>query len=247
MAVKLNSVVRLLNSKLKIREMDDRSRNGLQVRASNDVKKIGLATDACIDTFKKAKVLGCDLVVVHHGIFWKGQPDAAGLVRNRVSFLRKNHISLYAAHLPLDKNMAYGHNAYLLGLFGVKPKGTFGSVGYFGYLDAPMDVNQMVKIAERKLRTKCRVWKFGKNRISKIAAVSGSGSSFILEAIKKDIDMFITGEAPSWSYYDAKEGRLNVMLAGHYRTETSGVKKLGKLLEQEFSLKTVFIDLPTGL
>lgn len=246
MAARLNPIVRLLNKELRIKDIVDQSKNGLQVRASNNIHKVGLATDACMDSFKKAKKLGCNLLIVHHGIVWKGQKDTANLSRNRINFLKKNHISLYAAHLPLDRNKRYGHNVYLFKLLRAKPKRVFGGVGYSGYLDEPRDINTIAKEIENKLNTKCTVWKFGKNRINKIAIISGAGSSFILDAIKQKVDLFITGEAPSWNYYDAKEGKLNVILAGHYKTETNGVIAVGNLLKQKFDLKTMFIDLPTA-
>ena len=243
----LNSIVRFLNKEIKIRSIEDTSRNGLQVRASKRISRVGLATDACMDAFKRAKRLKCDLILVHHGLFWKGQRDTLNIVKKRVQFLKKNGISLYAAHLPLDKSRRYGHNAYLFRMLGAKPKQLFGGVGYLGYLDRPRNLDAIVREIEKKLGTRCRVWGFGKKKIKKIAVVSGAGSSDILPAIRKKVDLFITGEAFSWSYYNAKECRLNVIIAGHYKTETSGVQALGELLKKKFGLKTVFIDLPTGL
>ena len=236
-----------MNKELKIRKMKDTSKNGLQVRACENITKVGLATDACMDVFKKAKKLGCDLVVVHHGLFWKKQRDVTGLVRKRVNFLKKNKISIYAAHLPLDKHRKYGHNAYLFRLLNAKPKRLFRGVGYLGYLKKTRNLNSIVKEIEKKLKTKCKVWKFGKRKIKKIAIVSGGGFIDIPEAIKKKVDLFITGETVSWMYYYVKEGKINVITAGHYKTETSGVKALGDLLKEKFDLKTVFIDMPTGM
>jgi dinuclear metal center YbgI/SA1388 family protein len=247
MAVKLGSIVNSLNKELKAKEIDDQSKNGLQVRASNNIHKVGLATDACMDSFKAAKRLGCDLLIVHHGIIWKGQKDTANITRRRIKFLKENKISLYAAHLPLDKSKKYGHNAYIFKLLNAKPKRTFGSVGYLGDLDKPRSISAISKEIERKLKTHCDVWKFGKDKIRRIAVVSGAGSSFIQDAIKQKVDLFITGETFSWTYYDAKEGKLNVITAGHYKTETSGVVAIGGLLKEKFGLETIFIDLPTGL
>jgi dinuclear metal center YbgI/SA1388 family protein len=247
MSTRLNVVVRLLNKELEIKNIKDRSKNGLQVRASDKINKVGLATDACLDVFKKAKSLKCDLVIVHHGLFWKGQKDTANIIKNRVSFLKKNHISLYAAHLPLDKSKKYGHNMHIFELLNGTPKGTFGSVGYLGNFKTSKSIYKIKKEVEVKLNTKCKLWKFGKTNIRKIAVVSGAGTSTIQEAIKKKVDLFITGELSSWNYYTAKEAKLNVLLAGHYKTETSGVKAVGQLLKRKLKLNSIFIDLPTGL
>lgn len=247
MPVKLNQIVRLLNRELDIRGIADQSRNGLQLRASENVSLVGLATDSSMDSFRRAAKLGCQMLIVHHGLVWKGQKDTTGLKRKRMLFLKKNHISLYAAHLPLDKSRKYGHNTYIFRLLGAKPKGIFGHVGYMGDLDRPRSLRSIAREIDGKLGTKSRVWGFGKSTVKRIAVVSGAGGSFIPDAINKKVDLLITGEAFSWSYYDAKEGGLNVILAGHYKTETSGVKALGMLLEKRLGIKSVFIDLPTGL
>lgn len=244
---KLSAIVKLLNKELKIRTIHDQSRNGLQVRASTSIRKVALATDASIDTFEKAKSAGCDLIIVHHGIFWKGQKDIENMNKRRVAFLKKNKISLYVAHLPLDKSRKYGHNTYLLKILGIEPEKTFGGVGYIGSFKNPKSVSSIVTEINNKLNTKSHVWKFGKNKIKKVAVLSGAGSSCIPEAIKKKVDLFITGEVFSWMYYPSKEAKLNVIIAGHYKTETSGVKSLGDLLSKKFDIETTFLDSPTDI
>ncbi|OGI12311.1 Nif3-like dinuclear metal center hexameric protein [Candidatus Micrarchaeota archaeon RBG_16_36_9] len=245
--MKLNSIVKFLNKELKIKNIKDISKNGLQVRASENVNKIGLSVDACMDAFKKAKKLNCDLIIVHHGLFWKKQKDVSNITKNRVKFLKKNKISLYTAHLPLDKHIKYGNNVEIFRLLNAKPKELFGGVGYFGYLEDARNLDSIVKELNKKLDTKCKVLKFGKSKIKKIAVVSGYGAPDVLEAIKKKVDLLITGETSHAYYDDSEEGRMNVIFAGHYKTETLGVKALSPLLKKKFGLKTVFIDSPTGL
>lgn len=247
MPEKLNTIVRLLNKELKIHDIWDYSKNGLQVRASNMIQKVGLATDASMETFKIAKSLGCDLVIVHHGMFWKGVKDNFGINKRRVSFLKKNHVSVYAAHLPLDESKKYGHNAYLLEILGVKPQIKFSKVGYIGNLNNAKSISSIANVLQKKLNTKCTVWNFGKNKVKKVAALSGSGRSGMPDVLRGKVDLIITGELSYGDYYTAKEKGLNVILAGHYKTETSGVKAIGELLRQKYGIKTVFIDLPTGL
>lgn len=245
--VKLNTLVKFLNKELKIKSIKDESINGLQVRASENISKVGLATDACMDIFEKAKKLGCELIIVHHGIFWKKYKEYTDLIKRKVRFLKKNKVSVYAAHLPLDKHFKYGNNSNLFRMLNVEPKELFGGVGYLGYFENPRSVDSVTKEFEKKLKTRCKVWKFGKTRIKKIAIVSGYGASEIPEAIKKKVDLFIVGEASHGSYLRAKDGKLSMIIAGHYKTETVGVKALGPLLEKKFKLKTVFIDNPTGM
>lgn len=245
--MKLNSIVRFLNKELKVKSIKDLSRNGLQVKASNEIRKVGLATDACMDVFKKAKKSGCDLVIVHHGLFWKKHKDISNITKDRVKFLKKNKISLYAVHLPLDKHIKYGNNACILKILGIKPKELFAEVGYIGYLNKPRSLGSIAKELNKGLKTKCKSFGFGKKSIRKVAAVSGYGAPDVLEAIKKNVDLFITGETSHSYYDDAEEGRINVIFGGHYKTETLGVRALGNLLKQKFGLKTIFIDSPTGL
>lgn len=245
--VKLTTIVKFLDKELKIKSIKDKCKNGLQVRGSGKVTKVGLSTDACMDVFEKAKKLGCDLVIVHHGLLWKGEKDKAGIVKKRYSFLKKNKISLYASHLPLDKNKIYGNNTSILKLLGVKPVALFGEVGYFGYLKKPTGTEALARLSNKKLKTKSKILKFGKNKNKKIAVVSGYGGEDIPKAVKKNIDVYVTGEISHSSYHKVKEGKINLIAAGHYKTETVGVKNLGKLLENKFKVKSVFIDSPTGM
>jgi dinuclear metal center YbgI/SA1388 family protein len=246
--VKLNSIVRFLNKELKVRKIKDPwSKNGLQVKASNEVKKVGLSVDACMSVFEKAKKLNCDLVIVHHALIQPKQKDTAGLIKKSVRFLKKNKISLYGSHLPLDKHKKYGNNIILFRMLNAKAKNNFSEVGYLGYFEKARSITSIKKELDKKLKTKCIVWNFGKKKIKKVAISSGYGGQGILEAVKMGADVFITGEVSHGSYHRAKEGKINVIAAGHYKTETVGVKALGKMLEEKYGLKTVFIDAPTGM
>lgn len=247
MMTKLNTIVNFLNRELKIKSIKDASINGLQVRASTEIKKVGLSVDACMDVFVKAKNLRCDLVIVHHGLFWKEAKGAEILTRPKVKFLKKNKVSLYAVHLPLDKHEKYGNSIILFKMLNIRPKEIFYEVGYLGYLKETRSINSVAKDLERKLDTRCKVWRFGKNKIKKIAIVSGGGGRSITEAVKKKVDLLVTGEISHGSYRLAKDARLSMITAGHYKTETVGVKEVGKLLEKKFKVKTVFIDNPTGM
>jgi dinuclear metal center YbgI/SA1388 family protein len=201
----------------------------------------------CSSDLEKAKKLRCNLVIVHHGLFWKPNKELKRILNKRVNFMKKNKMSLYAAHLPLDKHIKYGNNSNILMSLGVEPRGLIDEVGYIGYFKKQRTVDSVSKEVEKKLITKNRVWRFGKSRVRKIAVVSGSGGSAIREAIEKNVDLLIVGEASHSAYLRAKDGKLNMILAGHYKTETGGVKVVGNLLEKKFNLKTIFIDNPTGM
>ena len=245
--MKLNTIVRFLNKELKIRSIKDASKNGLQVRASNEVTKVGLAVDACMEVFEKAKKLGCNLIVIHHGIFWKKYKEDKNVIKKKVKFLKENKISVYAAHLPLDKNRIYGNNVGLLKMLNVKPKELFAEVGYIGYLKKPRDIDSISKELGKKLKTRCKVWKFGKTSIKKIGVVSGSGRGDIPEAVRRRVDLYITGEVSHSSYHRAKDAKLSMIIGGHYKTEINGVMSVGELLERKFKIKTIFLSSETGM
>lgn len=247
--VKLNTIVRFLNKELKVKAMPDYSKNGLQVRCKPNIKKIGFAVDACMELFEKAKAKKCDLVVVHHGLLWK-KDKKDNILKKRINFLRKNKISLYGMHLPLDANQKYGNNIQLAKIIGIKNPRKFcdyhgAKIGYYG--DINIKLRNLVMILEKNLRTKCQVHKFGKSNVKKVGVVSGKAADEIHQCEKSKIDTYVTGEPEHEGYHLAKEEKLNVVYAGHYATETLGVKALQELLKQKFNIETVFIDNPTGL
>jgi dinuclear metal center YbgI/SA1388 family protein len=247
--VSLKEIVLFLNKELRVKGIEDDSRNGLQVRANDKVKKVAFAVDASLETFRKAKELNCDLIVVHHGLLWKDQKFKKE-TKKRVDYLKKNQLSLYAAHLPLDAHPEYGNNIQLCRLFNIGNLKKFGKyhgfpIGYKGKLNK--DLGGFVKEINTKLRTKCFVLAFGPKRIRTIGVVSGGGRAAIEEVIDQKLDCFLVGEMPHSTYHHAQESKTSIIMGGHYATETLGVKAIAGLLKQKFNIETVFIDVPTGM
>ena len=243
---KLSSVKRFLDKELNVKKIKDSSKNGLQVKCKLEVKKIGFAVDGCLSTFEKAKKAKVDLLIVHHGIKWKGQKYPK-LAKKRENFLKKNNISLYGAHLPLDAHAKYGNNIGLASILGLKNIKKFGrysgqKVGYKGELKNKVNINQISKILNKKLETKCSVYPLGNNQIKKIAIVSGGGSSSLEEAKRENQDCFLIGEIDLGSYNRAKDYKINLITGGHYATETLGVKALMEPLKEKFNIQTIFIE-----
>ena len=251
--VNRDEIVNFLDEYLNVLAFPDKSRNGLQVEGKEEVEKIAFAVDACMDTFVKAKALGADMLIVHHGLIWEGIEYVRGLVQKRLKFLLENELNLYAAHLPLDLHPEVGNNAQLLKLLGLEAKEPFGSynglsIGYISEFDEPKPLPLIAQILVEKLKTDyVKAYEFGVEEIKRVAVVSGRGGFAIPEAIEKGVDLFMTGEFLHDDYHTAKEGRLSVIAAGHYASETLGVKALMPVLREKFGVKTVFIDNPTGL
>ena len=204
-----------------------------------------------METFIAAKDAGADMVVVHHGLIWNGITSVTGITYDRLKFLIENEISLYAAHLPLDRHREVGNNIEFMKLFNVKNIEEFGDyhgifIGFMGDFEHEKNINEFKLEIEEKLSAKCIVLPFGKKKVKKVGVVSGGASSIVNEAVEK-VDVFVTGESSHTVYHTAKEAKVNVIFAGHYATETLGVRALAKVLNKEFGVETVFINVPTGL
>ena len=177
--VNAKEITEFLNEELKIYDIEDSSCNGLQVENTDEIKKIGFAVDACLESFEKAAQAGCQMLIVHHGMIWDGIKYIKGDTYNKVKFLIENNLALYASHLPLDRHETYGNNgvlAILLGLNNIKPFGYHNgkTLGFIGETDTTLDkIKQIIK--ENGMQNSSL--DFGKQEIKKVAIVSGGGSS----------------------------------------------------------------------
>ena len=249
----LTSIVRYLNRELRVREIPDSSRNGLQVRArKKTVAKVGFAVDAAGSTFEKAKRAGVDLIVVHHGLLWKGQRDATGLKKQRIAYLKRNGMSLYAAHLPLDLHPIHGNNIQLAHLLHLEDVRTFGryhgvTIGFQGELPRARTAKELARSLARSIKARCVVLNGGAKRIRTMGIVSGGGAFALAEAARLSLNCLLIGEGPHHLAHEASELKCTVIVAGHYQTETVGVRALMPIISERFGVKTVFIDNPTVL
>ena len=250
--MKLYEIVEFLDDLLKIEEWQDKSNNGLQVEGKEEVKKVAFAVDACMEVFEKAKEIGADMIVVHHGLIWGGIDYVKGLIKRRLEFLLKNGISLYAVHLPLDAHPSVGNNVQILKAMGLEPIESFGvyqgkEIGYIGVYDESKPLDDVLDLIREKVNQTLVVLDFGSEDVKRVGVVSGRGGFALVEAVERNVDLFITGEQDHSIYHLAKECGVNVVFAGHYATETFGVKALMRVVGGEFDIDVEFIDIPTGL
>jgi len=249
----IRNITRFLNQTLRVRQIKDASVNGLQVRNRNagEIAKVGFAVDACLSTFEKAKKQGVELLVVHHGIKWRPQKDRA-LADMRAVFLRKNNIALYAVHLPLDLHEEYGNNMQLARFLELGRLRRFGryhgiKIGYAGTFRTATSPAAVAALVRSQLRSACRVFPFGKERVRSLAIISGGGGGMVNDAVNEKFDCFLVGEIDLAAYNAAKDHGVNLIVAGHYATETVGVKALMPLIGETFGVETVFIKDPKDL
>ncbi|MCF6335166.1 MAG: Nif3-like dinuclear metal center hexameric protein [Spirochaetales bacterium] len=231
----------------------DPSMNGLQVgKADKSIYKVAFAVDACLETFKRSSLWGADLLFVHHGLFW-GYPNAVtGDHFERISFLIRNNLSLYAVHLPLDINPEVGNNYGIgkqLGLENLQPFGNYKGVniGVSGNLKKEKTIEQVLDLLDTDSKEILNILPFGKTANSTVAIVSGGATREVTQALDKNIDLYITGDQAHEVYHTCLEGKINMISGGHYFTDTFGPKLLSEKLNKDKGLETVFIDVPTGL
>ena len=250
--VTLRKLVDYLDGFLKTSDFsNDGSNNGLQVEASTEVTKVGFAVDGSLESFKQASYLGCDLLIVHHGISWGGSlKRIVGVDAKRIKLLFDNNLSLYASHLPLDANGTLGHNAIMsaqLELTEVEPFAEYAGykIGFKGKLPEVLTLEQLKNKLNVILNTQCASIGSG-DLIRSIGVVSGGAADAITEAGREGLDALVTGEFVHQHVHLVQELGIPLIAAGHYKTEVPGIKGLQKLVEEEFEVETLFIDLPTG-
>lgn len=246
--VQLKDLLSYSNNVLEIERFNDYCPNGLQIEGKTEIKKIisGVtASQALIDAAIKEKA---DVLLVHHGYFWKGE-DARiiGIKYKRVRSLIEAGINLLAYHLPLDAHPLYGNNAKLAEILDLEIAGSFPSgndtVGMYGTLKTPMSADDFSqKIATVLGREPLHI---GENseQIHTIAWCSGAAQDYIEAAAELGVDAYLTGEISEQTVHIAREYGLHFYAAGHHATERYGVKAFGEHLASHFDLNHQFIDI----
>lgn len=249
--MKLEEITDYLDKYLEIDAFRDDSANGLQVASSGNVKKVGLAVDACHEAILKAGDAQCNLLIVHHGLFWGKQELIIDNHFLRVRSLIRADIAMYAAHLPLDGHAEVGHNIQIakkIGLSDLEPFAQYYGrpIGIKGKVKSPKPCSEMAKDLEKAIGHCRALLAFGPDQVNSIGVVSGSATDLALfkELKVQGVDLFVTGEPKHGAYYLAQELGLNIFYGGHYLTETFGMKALGKHLARQLSVPTEFIDVP---
>jgi dinuclear metal center YbgI/SA1388 family protein len=248
----LSQIVEYANRYLRIPEIGDweNALNGLQIESAGRVTKIGAAVDASTRVLMVAAKQDVDLLIVHHGLFWPGLQTVTGVFHRQLKFALENGIAVYSAHLPLDVHPIVGNNAQLAALLGLRSATPFlEEKGQLIGLKARVAISRedLVRKLEKSLGGKVSAFKFGPKKTKMTGIVTGGAGSEIYRVAQEKIDTFITGEAPHWAAIAAEELGINLILGGHYATETFGVKALAMHLSKKFSLPWGFIDCPTGL
>jgi dinuclear metal center YbgI/SA1388 family protein len=246
----LAEIVRFLDAELRIAEIPDYNGavNGLQLQNKGRVTKVASAVDASLPVVRKAIAAGADLLIVHHGMFWQGAQPLTGAFYQKIHEAMQANLAIYSAHLPLDVHPDWGNNALLAEAIGMSSTGTFlpykgQNVGITGEIAIHRD--QLRQRLEEAVAGPVLLCPAGPEFIQTVGLCTGGAGSELVAA--RGLDAFISGEGPHWSYPLAEEMGLNLYLAGHYATETFGVRQVAEILATSFQIDTQFIDHPTGL
>lgn len=241
-----------LDTFLRVAEIPDYppALNGLQFENTGEVTRIAAAVDASEASIQRAAEEGCDLLLVHHGLFWDGNRPVTGRRYRRFKYAFEAELAIYSSHMPLDVHDEVGNNAVLAREIGLDVQGRFGDykgtpVGVWGTLSISREA--LTARLDELLGTRVRLLAGGSETLERIGIITGGAGSMIDAAREAGLDAFITGEGAHHTYFDAIEGGINVYYGGHYATETWGVRALAEHLSDRFGIPWHFLDLPTGL
>ncbi len=235
-----------LDELLEISKFDDISLNGLVVDGKRDIKTIGLSVDTSLYAIDQAIKEGIDLLIVHHGLYWGKPLPIRGALYEKLRLFTQSGLGLYVAHLPLDAHPLYGNNIQGVKLFSPNREEPILDIGFKGIYETPKDREIFLEIAREKINPDTVLWDFGPEKIDEFAFISGDALSMLPKVIELGIKTYITGEPKHSLFLTAREEGINVILLGHYMSETLGVRALGRHLEEKFNLDTLFLNFPTG-
>ncbi len=233
--MKLSEITEWIDRELEVGKFDDVSNNSLQISRRGDaVSRIAFGVDASADFIARAAASGAELCVVHHGISWGGGiKRLTGGVYEVVKAAMDANVALYAAHLPLDASEKCGNNWELARHLGLKDISK--AFSYHGNV-----------IGVTGIASKDGVCRIGETEIplavgEKVGVCSGGAGEFAEAAKELGCSLFVTGEASWGDVIAAENAGMRMIQAGHYETETFGVKALQRAIAGELGAETVFI------
>jgi len=249
--VDLLQLVAELDELLDAEGTSDYCPNGLQLEGTPEVRRIVTAVSASRELFNRAVEFDADAVIVHHGILWNSSEAARiiGSFRDRIRLLIENRISLIAYHLPLDRHLELGNAAQLalrLGLEELEPFGMHNGApaGVCGLFPEPVDAEEFFAAIGEACEREPQVFPGRELMVSSVGIVTGGAQREFHQAVAAGLDAYVTGEATEWVMHQAAEDNVHYVAAGHYATETFGIRALGRWIAEHHGLEVEFVDIP---
>jgi dinuclear metal center YbgI/SA1388 family protein len=251
MPASVNDILAELDRLLEPERFEDYGPNGLQVPGASEVSAIASGVSAHVELFELAAAERVQLLIVHHGLFWgSGLQAIDASLKRRLQILFEANIGLAAYHLPLDAHPELGNNALLARALGAVELAPFARhhgepIGILAELPGQgLPAAELFGRVQQVTGHDTLVFDSGPERVRVVAIVSGAGSDFLPEAAAAGADAFLTGEPAERAMALAREAQLHFIAAGHYATETFGIRQLGEHLGSRFQLRHVFLDVP---
>jgi dinuclear metal center YbgI/SA1388 family protein len=238
-----DEIIAYLDDLLDAGAFDDYGPNGLQVPGAGEVSVVVTGVSAHLELFDRAAALRAQMVLCHHGLFWRKQPlEVDALRKARLKALFDTDMSLAAYHLPLDAHPDVGNNALILAGLGFGRDESFGDVGWTGRASAPVARDDLVDRCRGLFGQEPVVFPDGPEEVRSLGVVSGGGAFALSEAVDRGLDAMISGEPSEPAMALAQEAGITFIAGGHYATETFGVRRLGELLADRFGLEHRFVE-----
>jgi dinuclear metal center YbgI/SA1388 family protein len=249
----LTELIGYLDELLSPGDFEDYGPNGLQVPGPERVDVVATGVSAHRELFEGAAEAGAQLVVAHHGLFWDFHPRSLSpTMKERLRLLFDADIALASYHLPLDAHPEVGNNALICAALGLERAEPFGEhrgrgVGFVGRSAEGVPFDELRARCVEVFGQEPFTWDSGPELVRSVGIVSGAAASSFGEAIAHGLDAFLTGEPAEHVMADARESGTHFMAAGHYATETFGVRRLGELLAAEFGVEHRFVAAPNPI
>lgn len=237
-----DEIVAHANALLEIERFPEFAPQGIQVVGADAVSTIACGVSCSRELFERAVELGAELVLVHHGLFWRNEPlvvDAR--LRGRLEALFRGSASLVAYHLALDAHPTLGNNAVLAERIGATAEGPFGAVG-LGCAIGPIALEELSARVEEAVERPPLVLSGGDRPVGRVAIATGSAGSELIRASHEGYDALVTGEPEEPSGATARELGIHLIAAGHHATERFGVQALAAHLAERFGLDWHYVE-----
>jgi dinuclear metal center YbgI/SA1388 family protein len=240
-----DDILAFADALLEVERFPEYGRPGLQVLGADEVTRIVCGVSSSLELFERAAADGAELVLVHHGLFWRNEPLVVDRrLRGRLEALFAANATLAAYHLALDAHPELGNNALLAERLGARRDGEFAEIGADARFAEPVGIDTLAARLRDATGRDPLVFAHGPERIERIAIVTGGGGTRLIQAAHEGYDALVTGEPEEPALHTARELGIHFVAGGHYATETFGVQALAARLAAEFGLAWEFVDLP---
>jgi dinuclear metal center YbgI/SA1388 family protein len=235
-----DQIVAHANALLEVERWPEFAPPGLQVVGAADVALLLCGVSSSRALFEHAADVGADMVLVHHGLFWRNEPLVVDRrLRGRLEALFRADASLLAYHLALDAHLTYGNAAQLAARIGAVPESRFGDVG-LGCSVGGLSIADLTARVGDVVGREPLVFPHGPARIERLAVSTGAAGYDLIRAAHEGFDALLTGEPEEPNLATAQELEIHLIAAGHHATERFGVQAVAAHLAETFAIEWLY-------